>query len=712
MTFNPFALKTAAATAAALACLSTLAPLPAHAQGRVSIYDLMEQEKATTNLYKAFFPNRAIGRRAAITMHGQLLETDWKAGFMVLELNAQEMDRLRLFGFRFEPATEFIARRNAALTQAQIRISSAAGQPEPNAIPGYTCYETVEETFAVADALIALKPTLGSWVDAGDSWLKTQGAGGYDMRVLKLTNSATGGVAGADKPRLFINSAIHAREYTTAPLVLEFARWLVNGYGTDADATWILDHHEVHLMLHTNPDGRKRAETGLSWRKNVNNNHCANTNTRGVDLNRNFTYQWDSTAGQGSSGAACNLTYRGPDAGSEPETQAVQNYVRSLWPDRRGPGLDDAAPADTSGIHLDIHSYSQLVLWPWGTTTNPAPNGTALQTLGRKFAFFNGYEPTQSIGLYATDGTSDGASYGDLGVAAFTFELGTSFFQSCAVYNSTVKPGNLPALVYAAKVVRTPYLTPAGPDVTALALGGTASTTGVPAGTPVALNSTVSDTRFNNINGTEPTQAIAEVQAFIDLPPWSPGALPVALSATDGSFDSGVEAAAGSLNTSGLAVGRHTVYVRGRDAAGNWGAVSAVFLNLTAPVPVEVFEIEPNNSLAQTQVLPALPVRVRGTMSNAKEVELKDRDVFTVTVGAGQTLTALLTPNVALDANVQIYSAGGTLLAAGSSGGIGGVETITATNGTAAPVQMKVRVWWFNGGNGPINGTYTLDLTQ
>ena len=49
----------------------------------------------------------------------------------------------------------------------------------------------------------------------------------------------------------------------------------------------------------------------------------------------------------------------------------------------------------------------------------PAPNGTALQTLGRKFAYFNGHTPEQSYGLYPTDGTSDGVSYGELGVAAF-----------------------------------------------------------------------------------------------------------------------------------------------------------------------------------------------------------------------------------------------------------------------------------------------------
>jgi hypothetical protein len=702
-----------AAAPSAQAQSQALSRAAAKPHGVTSIYDLIEAEKATTNLYKAYFPTRALGRRAAVSFHAQLLETDWAGGWMVFELQPHELAQLQMFGFRVEPASDYIARRNAALTESQIRLARSAGLPEPTSIPGYSCYETVEETFAAGDALVAAQPTLVSWADAGDSWLKTQGAGGWDMRVLKITNSATTGVAGADKPRLFISSAIHAREYTTAPLSLAFARWLVDNYATHGDARWIVDHHEVHLMLHTNPDGRKRAETGLSWRKNVNNNFCANSNNRGVDLNRNFAFQWNSTGGAGSSGAACDLTYRGPSAGSEPETQAVQNYIRSLWADRRGPGINDPAPADTSGIHIDLHSFSQLVLWPWGTTTAPAPNGTALQTLGRKFAFFNGYEPTQSIGLYATDGTSDGPSYGELGVAAYTFELGTSFFQSCTVYENTIKPTNLQALIYAAKVARTPYLTPAGPDVTGLAV-----TAGVPVGVVVpqavvgalmTFEASASDTRYNNTNGIEPTQAIAQAELYVDVPPWVPGAVAIPMSAVDGAFSSSSEAVRLVYSTSGLAPGEHTFYFRSMDAAGNWGAVSAMLVTLAA-IP-EMFEVEPNNNVNQTQTIPSLPMRVRGVMSNSKEVELKDRDVYTVTVPAGRTLNAVLTPNAALNANLQVYSAAGALLVDSAAAGIGGTETATVTNTTGAPAQYKVRVWWFAGGNGPINGPYALDLT-
>jgi len=677
-----------------------------------TVYEELEREKAVYNVYKAYHPNREVARKAAISFHANLLESDPKGGFMIMQLDEREMRQLQRFGFRFERATEFIERRNRALTMFQIeRTRRIAGQAEPLSIPGYACYETVEETFAAGNALIAAQPSLARWVTAGSSWLKTQGQGGHDIQVLKVTNSAVAAPAGTDKPKLFLNSAIHAREYTTAPLVLEFAKWLINGYGVNADATWIVDHHEVHLMFHTNPDGRKRAETGLSWRKNVNNNFCANTNTRGVDLNRNFSFGWNSTGGQGSSGDACSLTFRGPAAGSEPETQAVQDYARSLWPDRRGPGVNDPAPADTSGIHIDIHSYSQLVLWPWGTTTSPAPNGTALQTLGRRFAWFNGYEPTQSIGLYPTDGTSDGPSYGELGVAAFTFELGTAFFQSCSIYENTIKPGNMPALIYAAKVARTPYITPGGPDVSALALAGEASGAGVAAGTPVALTASATDTRFSSLNGIEETQTVSAAEYTLDTPPWDAAAVPRALLATDGSFNSSTEALGGSVDTSGLAPGRHTVFVRARDASGVWGPVSAVFLNITPAVVTQLAEVEHNGQFNLAQAVSDFPSQVNATMDSPVRSERSDVDFFRVTLGAGKTLTATMTPNAASDYNLEVLNASGVRVAANFLG-TGQAETVVYGNGIGAAITLYLRVSYIAGGKGPVDGVYTLGLSQ
>ncbi len=570
--------------AATLAAFALVAPMAAGAaDARSEFIDLIEQEQRQNDVFKVFFPSVQLARRAAITFHEQLLESHLDAGYMIIELTAADRTRIEAMGFVAERANDWMRERNERLERlkltpgASLLGRSAAMAASAEAIGGFPCYETVEETLTEAQGFATQYPKLAGVIDIGDSWEKTQGRGGHDLVVLKLTNSRVRG----PKPKLFINSAIHAREYTTAPLALTFARQLLKDWGSDADATWILDHHEIHLLLQTNPDGRKKAEAGLSWRKNTNTNYCNVIGSlRGADLNRNFSYSWNLTSGQGSSGNQCDLTYRGPSAASEPETQAVEAYVRALWPDLRGPGLDDPAPANASGIHLDIHSFSQLVLWPWGVRNAPAPNGDSLQAIGRRFAWFNNYSPIQSIGLYATDGTSDAISYGELGVPAFTFELGTDFFQSCAVYESTVRPDNLPALLYAAKMVRTPYQTAGGPDVTKVKLSNKAATRGVAAGVPVTITSSATDLRFNNSEGTEPTQNITAAEFYIDTPPWQAGASAQAMSAGDGAFNDKTEGLTATIDTTGLASGKHMVYVRARDASNTWGPFSASFLRI------------------------------------------------------------------------------------------------------------------------------------
>jgi hypothetical protein len=375
---------------------------------------------------------------------------------------------------------------------------------------------------------------------------------------------------------LLLTAAIHAREYTTAELVTRFMEELVTGYGTDADVTWILDHHEVHAVLHANPDGRKQAETGISWRKNTNQAYCGPTSSRrGADLNRNFDFLWNCC--NGSSDNQCDWDYHGPYAASEPEIQALQNHITAVFADQRGPDLQDAAPDDASGVYIDIHSYGRLVLWPWGFSNQEPPNAAQLRTLGLKLAYPNNYRPTQAVGLYPVDGASDDYVYGELGVAAYTIELGTRFFQSCSTFENAILPDNLPALLYAAKVARTPYLTPAGPDSTGLSV----SEAEVTAGTPVTLSATIDDARYAQSYDSEPPQAIAAAEWYVDTPPWEPGASATPMTVSDGQWDSSIEYVAATLDTTGWSPGRHTLFVRGQDADGHWGAVSALFLSLS-----------------------------------------------------------------------------------------------------------------------------------
>ncbi|MEL6200635.1 MAG: M14 family zinc carboxypeptidase, partial [Pseudomonadota bacterium] len=257
--------------------------------------------------------------------------------YLIVDASEAEAESMIAMGFRLE-----VDQRRTTELLAPRRIDEA----QRAGIPGFSCYRTVDETYATAEALVTAYPDLAEWIDVGDSWEKLNGFGGDDLRVLKLTNQNVGG----EKPKLFNTSAIHAREYTTAELNTRFAEYLLQNYGSNADATWLLDYNEVHLMLQANPDGRRRAQTGLSWRKNTNQNFCgATSNNRGVDLNRNFEYQWGCCGG--SSGNQCSIVYRGPGPGSEPESAAIMAYARSIFDDARGPNNSDLAPADTSGVY-------------------------------------------------------------------------------------------------------------------------------------------------------------------------------------------------------------------------------------------------------------------------------------------------------------------------------------------------------------------------
>lgn len=513
------------------------------------------------NVVRVYYPDIETRNRILISFESKLLGTRYEEGYHLLEATPADVQKLEALGLVVEE--DFLA------------------FPRTRRLPGYSCYESVEETFASAQALAASHPDLVEWTDIGNSWEKDAGVGGYDIMALRLTQSAVV----AEKPKLLLTCALHAREYATAPLCLDFAEYLVNRYEDDSEARWLLDHHEIHLVLQANPDGRKKAESGLLWRKNTNQAYCGVSSVfRGADLNRNFPFQWNCCGG--SSGNACENDFRGASPSSEPEISALVDYGRSIFPDQRGPDPTDAAPVDASGVVIDVHSYGELWLWPWGHSATVAPNGNALQTLGRKLAYSNSYWPGQAIGLYPTDGTSDDFFYGDLGVAAFTLELGTEFFEACSVYETSILPTTLPSLIYAAKVARAPYETPSGPDVASIFSDGST----LFFGEVLQLTAEADDSRYNQSNGTEASQDIAAAEYYVDTPPWA-GGVPFPMSPVDGAFDSSVEGITAEIQASDYSLGRHIVFVRARDADGHWGAISSLFITIVAPPMVPTLSL-------------------------------------------------------------------------------------------------------------------------
>jgi carboxypeptidase T len=163
-----------------------------------------------------------------------------------------------------------------------------------------------------------------------------------------------------------------------------------------------------------------------------------------------------------------------------------------------------------------------------------------------------------------------------LGVAAYTFEMGTSFFQDCPTFENTLLPNNLPALLYAAKAARRPYQTPSGPDAINVTVTPTATT-----GLTVTLSAAANDTRFNNSNGVEATQSITAARYTVDVPSWITNAVTYPMTATDGAFNAASEAVSAVVDAAGWSVGRHTLFVEAQDAGGSWGVPTAIYLEVT-----------------------------------------------------------------------------------------------------------------------------------
>ncbi len=450
------------------------------------------------------------------------------------------------------------AAESERLTAQGIGVQEVAAMSyHPDTIPGFPCYRTVADLQAQLSAWGTQYPALTNLSSLGNSFE------GRPLSVMRLTNEATG----LSKPVFFLMANIHGRELITPEMAMVFIQHFLENYNVDPDVTWLLNEHLIYVVVSANPDGHVKNEEGQPWaywRKNTHPYGSCGALDYGVDLNRNYDWHW---GGAGTN--PCEETYQGPSAASELETQAVQNYVRSIFPDQRGAGDNDAAPDTATGILITLHSYSNLVLWPWGNTSADAPNATQLQTLGRRMASFNNYTPQQSADLYATTGSTDDWSYGDLGVASFTFEMGTDFYPSCSEYDSLTQP-TLGALVYAAKVARTPYITPFGPHT----LNVTTTLPTALVGQPVPVQALIDDGDSKSAG-----QTVVAAEAYLDVAPWD-GGTPYTLTATDGAFDEESEMVQGTVETWAAARGRHLIYVRGRDSQGYWGPISALFVDL------------------------------------------------------------------------------------------------------------------------------------
>ncbi|MGD9481692.1 M14 family metallopeptidase [Streptomyces sp. TRM70308] len=325
--------------------------------------------------------------RTAVTRLGTAID-EVRADSVVVTASTAEAARLKQHGYRITP-----------LTAAAEETVHAQGPSD---------YHSYAQTMAAVDRFVRQYPQLMTKKVIGKSYQ------GRDIVAVKVSDNAA---RDEDEPEVLFTHNIHAREHLTAEMALYALEEFGSRYGSDREVTSLLDSRELWIVPVLNPDGKVYdMESGQfrMWRKN---RQPAGWGYVGTDLNRNFPYQWGCCGG--SSGSPYSETYRGSSPGSAPETKVITDFVRS-----RVVGGEQQITA-----HIDWHTYSELVLWPYGYTysdTAPGLNrddAAAFRAVGTAMARSNGYTPQQSSDLYITDGGFNDWMWADQGIFSYTFEM-------------------------------------------------------------------------------------------------------------------------------------------------------------------------------------------------------------------------------------------------------------------------------------------------
>lgn len=355
-----------------------------------------------------------VGSFSTQSLPKQTVELRWQNKAQIVQLSTSGID---LFGAKPSARTA-----RARVDQSEIQKMQALGiqvQPVIEArmddrgglLPGYMTYAQMVEKLK---AMAAQYPNIVTLEDVGDTYLKKMGkAPNNDIWAITISNKANR----AAKPSLMLTGGIHARELAPVELIMKLANELTSGYGKDPQLTQLVDTRETVLVPMVNVDGRLEVEKGNAWqRKNLNT-----TRGSGVDINRNFNTHWNYQGLNAPNSWIGDLTspnsesYSGPGAGSEPETQAVQDMYKRKH----------------ITMSMDIHSYSEMFFWPQGYSDKPIPEVAAFQNIYNNTFKKNNYEGGTSLALlYPTSGTSDDYGYDECGSYSMGLEVGQSFRPS------------------------------------------------------------------------------------------------------------------------------------------------------------------------------------------------------------------------------------------------------------------------------------------
>jgi carboxypeptidase T len=233
--------------------------------------------------------------------------------------------------------------------------------------------------------------------------LKSIGLSLQGRNIWAIKISLNPQVRDTKKPVLLFNSMHHAREVMTPEISMDIVDYLLTRYSSDGQVQSWVNENEIWVIPMFNVDGNVRMwERDSMWRKNARDNH-------GVDLNRNYPTNWNSC--NGSSGMRSSQTYRGPNPASEPETQAMMNFVSEIRP----------------VFNISYHSYSELVLYPYGCRPNRTATAAVVESIGREMGRLLNYKPgTPWELLYNADGGDIDWMYEEMQVIPYVLEVNSA----------------------------------------------------------------------------------------------------------------------------------------------------------------------------------------------------------------------------------------------------------------------------------------------
>ncbi|XP_054839124.1 mast cell carboxypeptidase A-like [Eublepharis macularius] len=281
----------------------------------------------------------------------------------------------------------------------------------------YTKYNEWHKISAWTARIARKNPELVSRIQIGNTFEKRP------MYLLKVGKESGKGKA------IFIDCGIHAREWISPAFCQWFLKEATRTYGKDQNMTNILDNMNFYILPVFNIDGYIWSWTqNRMWRKNrskISSSDCV-----GVDLNRNFDVAWGTVD---SSRNPCKETYCGSSAESEPETKAVTAFIRNH--------------ISSIKAYLTVHSYSQMLLFPYGYTYDKAPDHDELNEVAKgavkAISSLYGKEYTygsSAITIYPSSGCSEDWAYSQGIKYSFAFELRDKGRYGFLLPESQIKP--------------------------------------------------------------------------------------------------------------------------------------------------------------------------------------------------------------------------------------------------------------------------------